>query len=128
MDALNLDFAQFGSKYFIVTADNCSGFVMAAATPNQSTDSALQFLHHIGSAYSYPTKVLLDNGLTFRENFSTELKKYGIFHKTSSPYMQSANGAAERAVHSVKSYLCKLGSLQQKNCRLSSIALTTRLV
>ena len=57
MDALNLDFAQFGGKYFIVAADPCSGFVfvMEAATSNQSTDSALQFLHHIGSVYSYPT-------------------------------------------------------------------------
>ena len=110
MDALNLDFTQFGGKYFIVAADRCSGFVMAAATPNQSTDSALQFIHTIGSNYGYPSKLRTDNGPVFCDKFSKELEKYGILHKTSSPYVLSSNGAAERAVQSVKSYLGKLGS------------------
>ena len=105
MDALNSDFAQFGGKYFIVAADQCSGFVMAAAMPNQSTDSALQFIHTIGLNYGYPTEVRSDK-------FSKEFEKYCIFHKTSDWYVPSSNGAAERAAQSVKSYLSKLGSLQ----------------
>ena len=55
--ALNLDFTQFGGKYFIVAADCYSGFVMAVVTSNQSTDSMLQFLHPIGLSYVYPTTI-----------------------------------------------------------------------
>ena len=47
MDLINLDFAQYSGKYYIVAAYSCSGLVMAASTKDQSTNSALQFLHHM---------------------------------------------------------------------------------
>ena len=113
MDFLNLDFAQYSGKYYIVAADRCSGFVMAVVTKDQSTSAALQFLQHIGSVYGYLTKVQSDNGSTFREKFTEEMKKFDILHKTSSPYMPSSNGIVESAVQTVKSDLQKLGNLQQ---------------
>ena len=112
MDSLNLDYAQYGRKYFIVAADRCSGFVMAAQTSNQSTAAALQFVHTIRSNYGYSSELRTDNGPVFRESYTKELEKFGIFHKNSSPYVPSSNGAVERAVQSVKSYLSKLGTLQ----------------
>ena len=41
------------------------------------------------------------------------MKKFGILHKTSSPYVPSSKGIAECAVQTVKSYLHKFGNLQQ---------------
>ena len=49
----------------------------------------------------------------FREAFGAELKKFGIFHHTTSPYMPSSNKLADRAVQSIKAYFYKLGTLQQ---------------
>ena len=113
MDALNVDFAQYQGKYFIVAADRCSGFIMASPTNNQSTETALQFIHKIGAIYGYPTELRTDDGPSFREAFTKELNRFGIFHKKSAPYCPSGNGLAERAVQSIKNYLSKLGALQQ---------------
>ena len=112
MDSLNIDFAQYQGMYFIVAGDRCSGFVMASPTTNQSTASALQFIHTIDSIYGYPSELRSDDGPAFREAFTKELSRFGIFHKKSAPYCPAENGLAERAVQSVKNYLSKLRALQ----------------
>ena len=86
MDSLNIDFAQYGSKNFIAAADRCSGFVMASPTSNQSTASALQFVHTIGANYGYPSKLRSDNGPAFREAFTKELENM-VFSIRSLPLM-----------------------------------------
>ena len=94
MDSLNIDFAQYGGKYFIVAADRCFGFVMASPTTNHSTASALQFIHTIGATYGYPSELRSDDGPAFREAFTKELERFGIFHKKSAPYCPASYGIA----------------------------------
>ena len=85
---------------------------MATPTTNQSTASALQFIHTIGSTYGYPSELRSDDGPAFCEAFTKELGRFGFFHKKSAPYCPAGNGLAERVVQSVKNYLSKLGALQ----------------
>ena len=86
---------------------------MCAATPDQTTDTALKYLKLLGNTYGFPSEVCSDGGPVFRLRFEAELSKLGISHHTSPPYFPSSNGLAERGVGVIKSYLAKLGKLQQ---------------
>ena len=113
MDSISMDFAQFHGKYFLIVVDLESGYTMCAAVPDQTTETALKFLKVLGNQYGYPSELRSDGGPAFRLSFEAALKKLGISHHTSPPYVPASNGLAERGVGIIKSYLYKLGKLQQ---------------
>ena len=44
MDLVNMDFCQYAGKYYLIIVDRSSGYVMVAATPDQTADTALKYL------------------------------------------------------------------------------------
>ena len=113
MDSLSLDFTHFRGKPLLVAVDRSSGYLFATFCKDQTSNTAIKFLHQLSARYGYPLSVRSDNGLSFRGEFSAELQKYGISHNTSGPYNPSGNGLAEQGVACLKAYLHKLGPMDQ---------------
>jgi hypothetical protein len=57
--------------------------------------------------YGVPHKIILDNGMHFKEEVQRILQKYGVKHHKSSPYRPQTNGAVELANKNVKVILEK---------------------
>ena len=73
MDALSMDYAAFRGKHLLVVADRGSGFLFATFCKDQTSRTAITFLHQLAARYGYPSSVRTDNGPSFRGSFSVEL-------------------------------------------------------
>ena len=93
----------------MVGADRASNYIFCRQTGDQTTRTALDFVHHLGNIYGLPKEVQTDNGPAFFHLFDTEMAKVGIDHQVPAPYCPVGNGAAERVVGKVKKFLGNLG-------------------
>ena len=73
-----------------------------------TAEHTIHELRKIFSAYGAPKELVSDNGPQFiAENFQHFLKMNGVKHTLTAPYHPASNGAAERAVQTLKNALKK---------------------
>lgn len=102
---LHIDYAgPKKGKFYFVVVDSFSGWPEVYATKaDPSTEITIQFLRDIFSRFGLPLVLVSDNATYFK---SAEMQKFclsnGIKQKHPAPYKPSTNGAAERAVKTLK--------------------------
>ena len=109
MERIHLDYiGPYNKTYILLMVDVYSGWIEAQTINNPNTTMTLKILRKWISRYGIPVQVVSDNGTQFTsKEFSEFLKEYAIDHVTSPAYHQSSNGAAERAVQTLKKGLAK---------------------
>ena len=97
-----------GKSSYLIVVDYYSSYIEVARLSSTTSKSVVQHLRSIFSRHGIPEIILSDNGPQFASScFQSFSKEYGFTHSTSSPKYPQANGAAERAVKTVKSLLSK---------------------
>ena len=95
------------SKYFLVI-DYYSRFIEIARLSTATSNDVITHMKSIFAHHGVPESLTSDNGPQYAADmFKTFAKEYGFTHLTSSPRYPQGNGAAERAVRTVKSLLEK---------------------
>ena len=95
-------------KYLLVVAYYFRFVEIAKLTSTTSTN-VITHLKSVFACHGIPQVLMSDNGPQYSaEAFEKFAKRYGFQHQTSSPKYPQANGAAERAVKTVKQLLKKI--------------------
>ena len=93
---------------YLLVVDCYSCYTEAAKLTSTIAASVISYLKSIFSRHSIPETVMSDNGPQYSASvFKLFAEEYGFKHITSSPKYPQANGAAERAVKTVKQLLEK---------------------
>ena len=93
---------------YLLVVDCYSRYIEVAKLTSTSANSVITHLKSIFSRHGIPETLISDNGPQYAAAAFTEFaKEYGFNHNTSSPKYPQANGAAERAVKTVKQLLLK---------------------
>lgn len=81
-----------------------------ARLKNQTTQEVINHTRSIFARHGIPEVVISDNGPQYSADlYATFAREHGFEHVTSSPHYPQGNGAAERAVRTVKGMLRKSG-------------------
>ncbi|CAM8978312.1 unnamed protein product [Rhodiola kirilowii] len=99
---------------FVKACDQCQRTV---ATPTCDAKVVIKmFQKVIFPRFGVPRTVISDGGSHFKEqNFETLLKKYGVYHKTGTPYHPQTSGQVEISNREIKSILGKTVSSHRKD-------------
>jgi transposase InsO family protein len=104
------DLFELHGRHYVVAVDYYSRFIELVELRHQTADSVINALKSIFSRHGVPTTVFSDNGPCYAAaQFAIFANTYGFTHVTSSPRYPQSNGAAERAVQTVKNLLKKSG-------------------
>ena len=88
--------------------DYYSRYIEVAKLTSTSSNDIIRHLKSIFACHGIPESVMSNNGPQYSAaSFNNFTKEYGFTHITSSPRYPQANGAAERAVKTVKELLDK---------------------
>ena len=91
-----------------MVVDYYSRYIEIAKLISTSSNDVIRHLKSIFAHHSIPESVVSDNGPQYSAiSFSNFTKEYGFTHTTSNPRYPQVNGAAERAVKTVKELLVK---------------------
>ncbi|CAM8899972.1 unnamed protein product [Rhodiola kirilowii] len=98
-----------GNSFILVAVDYVSKWVEAIASPSCDAKVVIRmFKKIIFPRFGMPKAVISDNGSHFKEKrFESMLKKFGIFHRCSTPYHPQANGQVEVSNREIKNILTK---------------------
>ncbi|CAM8997983.1 unnamed protein product [Rhodiola kirilowii] len=98
-----------GNSFILVAVDYVSKWVEAIASPSCDAKVVMKmFKKVIIPRFGVPRAVISDNGSHFKEKrFESMLKKFGIFHRCSTPYHPQANGQVEVSNREIKNILTK---------------------
>ncbi|CAM8878117.1 unnamed protein product [Rhodiola kirilowii] len=98
-----------GNSFILVAVDYVSKWVEAIASPSCDAKVVIRmFKKIIFPRFGMPKAVISDNGSHFKEKrFESMLKKFGIFHRCSTPYHPQANGQVEVSNREIKNILSK---------------------
>ena len=109
---IHIDYAgPFEGRMLLVIIDAHSKFIDAHVVSAATTSVTLTKLRQTFAFTGLPNTIVSDNGSCFTsEEFGTFFRANGIKHIRCSPYHPSSNGAAERAVQTVKAGLKKTKS------------------
>ncbi|CAM8959930.1 unnamed protein product [Rhodiola kirilowii] len=107
----------YGNQYILVAIDYVSKWVEAVATPTCDAKVVMKmFKKVIFPRFGVPRTVISDGGSHFKErNFETLLKKYGVYHKVSTPYHPQPSGQVEISNRQIKSIIGKTVSSHKKD-------------
>ena len=95
------------SKYLLVT-DYYSRYIEVTELKTQTSREVINHLKSIFARHGIPEILVSDNGTQYSSTLFREFAtEYGFTHLTSSPNYPQGNGAAERAVKTVKGLLRK---------------------
>ena len=87
---------------------NYSRYIEVAKLNSTTSKGVVQHLRSIFSRHGIPETIISDNGPQFASScFQSFSKEYDFTHSARSPKYPQANGAAERAVKTVKGLLSK---------------------
>ena len=104
-------------SYILLAVDYVSRWVEAKATRTNDSKVVADFLKtNIFCRFGVPKAIISDQGSHFCNRvIATLLLKYGVTHKTSTPYHPQTNGQAEVFNREVKNLLQKLVEPHRKN-------------
>ena len=102
------DLFEWRKNNYLLVVDYYSKFIEVAKLGSTTATHVITHLKSIFSRHGIPETVLSDNGPQYSSAaFRDFAKEYEFEHVTSSPKFPQANGAAERAVKTVKQLLDK---------------------
>ena len=107
-ESLNMDYATYEGRRYMIIKDVSSGFIDVKSTKDQTTQEAQRCIHEWAFTYGLPHAVRTDGGPAFRQRFQDYLETLGIEHSASSAYNPQSNGLAERGVRQIKDVLRKI--------------------
>ncbi|KAI5323286.1 hypothetical protein L3X38_032358 [Prunus dulcis] len=110
----------FGYLYILVAVDYVSKWIEAIPCRKNDHKTVLKFLkENVLSRFGTPRAIISDGGSHFcNRPFEALMKKYGITHKTSTPYHPQTNGQAELANREIKQILEKTVNPTRKDWSL----------
>ncbi|KAL5475306.1 hypothetical protein EMCRGX_G027394 [Ephydatia muelleri] len=117
---VHVDFAgPFLGKQFIILVDASTKWLEVGIVASPSSQQAVKFLLSVFSTHGLPDILVSDNGSAFSSSeFEEFVKRNGFRHIRVAPYHPASNGAAERAVQTLKEYLSKTrGDLETRLSR-----------
>lgn len=125
---LHVDFAgPVEGHMILVLVDAGTKWIEAVPLKTATADTTVEVLRSIFARFGLPHTVVSDNGPQFTSVVTkTFFRDNHVRHVTTAPYYPQSNGAAERAVRTVKEALKKnkVGSLK---CRLAKFLLRYRV-
>ena len=100
---VGVDIFEFRSSHFLVQVDYYSRYIDVTCLPSLSSATVIGKLKTFFSHHGVPETVISDNGTQFSSaEFAAFAQKWNFHHVTSSPHYPQSNGAAERAVKTIK--------------------------
>ena len=104
---IHIDFAgPFQSSYFLIVYDSHTKWLEAVPMREISTESTIRELRTLFARFGIPQQLVSDNGAQFTGvQFAEFLGNNGVRHIRVAPSHPSSNGAAGRAVQTVKNGL-----------------------
>ena len=106
------DFFYFRGHNYLIVVDYHSRWIECIPMKSTSSQETALQLKVLFCKFGIPMEVVTDNGPQFRSKFFLDFAgDFGFRHITSSPHYPQSNGAAERAVKTVKHMLT--------NCQMS---------
>jgi len=102
-----MDLFHYGSKDYLVVADEFSGYPFCVRLHKTATSNVLNALSDLIATFGYPKFIRSDGGPQFRSEFQDFCKAHDIRHELSAPYHPQSNGLAESAVKVCKHLLEK---------------------
>ena len=110
---LATDVLEHNGTQYIVVVDYYSRYIDAKPLAAADSQNLISYFSSLFSLLGVPGSLVSDNAAYFlSEAFKAFLAKWDITHITSAPRHSQSNGAAERAVQTVKGFLEKNVSLQ----------------
>ncbi|CAM8994646.1 unnamed protein product [Rhodiola kirilowii] len=109
--------SSYGNQYILVAVDFVSKWAEAVATRTCDAKNVTSlFKKTIFPRFGTPRAVVSDNGSHFREKqFGAMLRKFGVYHKFSTPYHPQTNGQAEVTNRELKKILEKTVNNSRKD-------------
>ncbi|KAK0144151.1 hypothetical protein N1851_017503 [Merluccius polli] len=105
---IHIDFAEKDQHHFLVLVDSHSKWLEVIAMATTTAAKTIEVLRNIFSSYGLPEEIVSDNGPQFTsQEYKTFLQSNGIKQTLVPAYHPASNGAAERAVQTVKASLLK---------------------
>ena len=102
------DLFHFESQWYLLLVDYHSRFVEIAPLSHLNSVCVIENMKSVFARHGIPEMLISDNGPQYAsEEFKKFVQSYAFIHTTSSPKHSPANGAAERAVQTVKMMLKK---------------------
>lgn len=119
---IHIDFAgPVAGKMVLVVVDAHSKWIEAFPMKHANVESTIRALRSIFARFGVPRTIVSDNGTQFTsKEFATFAAKNNITHLCTAPFHPQSNGAAERAVRTIKEGIRKItgGDLDEKLVRL----------
>ncbi|KAM7281655.1 uncharacterized protein ISCGN_006447, partial [Ixodes scapularis] len=107
-ERVHLDFATKSGTNLFVLVDSFSKWVEVLPISSTTAPQTVEKLMAVFTQFGLPEEVVTDGGPQFRsEEFKNFLKDQEVVHTMTPPYHPASNGAAERAVQTVKRALLK---------------------
>ncbi|XP_043213609.1 uncharacterized protein K02A2.6-like [Amphibalanus amphitrite] len=122
-ERIHVDFAgPFQGTMLLIVSDSFSKWIEVTAMKSTTAERTVEELRKLFAGHGLPIQIVTDNGTQFTsEEFATFTKKNGIRHIRVAPFHPSSNGAAEKAVQTVKNGLRanqgEGGSVEQRLAR-----------
>ena len=105
---VHVDFGEFEKQQLFVLVDVHSGWIEVAPMNSTTAEKTIEVLRSIFGRFGFPEELVSDNGPQFKsDEFQAFMLRCGIKHTLIPPYHPATNGAAERAVGTVKAALAK---------------------
>ena len=106
-ERVHIDYAgPFQGTYLLIVYDSYSRWVEVSPVKETTTVRTVHELRDMCARFGVPAQIVSDNGPQFvSKEFAEFVENNGIKHIRVAPYHQSSNGAAERAVQTVKNAL-----------------------
>lgn len=103
-----MEFAEKEGKSFLVMVDSHSKWVEVKLMTSTTAQKTVEVVRSVFASYGLPVEVVTDTGPQFASSeFQEFLHKNGVKHTLTPPYHPQSNGAAERAVQTMKKPLLK---------------------
>ena len=105
---IHVDFAEFKSEMFFVAMDAHSKWLEVYPMKSTTAEKTVEVVREMFSRYGLCNELVSDNGPQFiSDEFKSFLYTNGVKHTLTAPYHPASNGAAERAVQTLKNALKK---------------------
>ena len=98
-----MDICEFKNSHFLISVDMYSRYLEIAHLSRMTSSIVIAKMKNLFARHGVPESVISDNGTQF---ISAEFRQFAVgwnfHHVTSSPHYPQGDGAAERAVRTVK--------------------------